>query len=589
MCGIIAIFCKGQTTFIKEFIAGHLLLTNRGPDCGSLIINSQDCLGFRRLSINDTSPSGNQPFKLNDPQSGSSIKLMCNGEIYNHKELVREYGIHCESGSDCEVLIHLYKKFGFVEMVGMLDGVFAIVLVDGDKVYLARDRIGVRPLYTGWTFRSFSGKRKAALAVASTPNSLISFCCNIEQLPPSSILLYSKMTGEMETFSHSPILKHNHNNILFWSPSSDKSFLLHQLLNEAVEKRLMTDRPMGCFLSGGLDSSIIASILVEKLGGKNVGGRTSPSESGRALLRTYSVGMEGATDLKYARMVADRLGTVHTEVIFTPEEAFEVLPEVIKDIGSYDVTTVRASVGMWLLARYVKENSKDIVIFSGEGSDELLMGYLYFHNAPTPSAAQEESERLVNELANYDVLRADRCVSSHGLELRVPFLDRYVVDFCMSLDPEEKIPKNGFEKFLLRKAFERSDLPLEVLWRRKEGMSDGTGSLERPLSVCFQERLNSDIPENIPENIPKNLRWTHTLMHNLLKNTTVTFGGCEVPIFPTFISPVEQEAKHYRKLFDEAFPGYQPVIDRWLPRWTDTKDPSGRLISIKTNESVVKK
>lgn len=526
MCGIIAVFNTTPVQHLDAIVRAHDLLKNRGPDCGSLTVNSKECLGFQRLCINDTSTNGNQPFQLPRAEGGGMMKLLCNGEIYNHKELAEEFGLVNDlvSGSDCEVLLRLYQKIGFKNMIERLDGVFAIVIIDGDNVYLARDRIGVRPLYIGWTD---DGNGHRVMAVASVPNALVEFCSNIEQMPPSSIIIYNKVDREMMTDFHTPVPR-------MTVPNPSQS--LFNLLNQAVDKRLMTDRSIGCLLSGGVDSSIIASLLASRIGGPK--------------LRTYSIGMAGSTDLRYARMVAEFLGTAHVEVSFTPEDAWAVLPQVIRDIGSYDVTTVRASVAMWLLGKFISENSDDVVIFSGEGADELLMGYLYFHYAPSPEVAQAESERLVSELHNYDVLRADRCISAHGLELRVPFLDRNVVDLCMNINPELKMPVNSLdppmEKRLLRDAFRGHSysrwLPEEVLWRRKEGMSDGTGSLERPLSRCFQEKIDVLVPG--PESL------------------------------------IVKEAKYYKKLFDEIFQHYQPYLPMWMPKWTGATDPSGREMPV---------
>lgn len=510
MCGIIAVFNTKTLRYLDKILKAFNLLKKRGPDSGSIIFNSNECLGFRRLSINDTSINGDQPLQLD------GIKLMCNGEIYNHRFLAEKYDLKTRSGSDCEVLVHLYKKIGFEKMVNSLDGVFAIVLTDGDKVFLARDRIGVRPLYIGWTD---DGEGNRVMAVASIPNALIDFCTNIGQMPPGSFIFHNKVTKEMSINIHTPILL---------IKTDDPTTELRKRLCDAVEKRLMTDRPIGCLLSGGVDSSIITSILASRKGGENI--------------RTYSIGMEGSTDLKYARLVAEFLKTKHTEIKFTEEEAWKILPQVIHDIGSYDVTTVRASVGMWLLGKYISENSDDVVIFSGEGSDELLMGYLYFHYAPSPAEAQAESERLISELNEYDVLRADRCISTHGLELRVPFLDRHVVDLCVSMNTVLKLPSHKIEKLLLRNAFSDKWLPNEVLWRQKEGMSDGTGNLERPLSKCFQERINN--------------------------------------IFDNNLSLIEKEALYYRQLFDSFFGVFQPYIPRWMPKWTNSTDPSGRVLSV---------
>jgi asparagine synthase (glutamine-hydrolysing) len=519
MCGILAVLCGSFPKSLQKILASAKYLSNRGPDQSINIVKPSGIYVFHRLAINDMSNDGMQPF------ISGTILMMCNGEIYNHKELVKEYDLKCTSGSDCEVILRLYEKIGFVETVKKLYGVFAIVLVDGDKVYLARDRIGVRPLYFGLTEEKF-------LAVASVPNCLTEYCLSVIPFPPGATALHMKLNppdNKVLQFLYVDEVE---------IPSlriTNGLVALHDTLVEAVRIRLMSDRPMGCMLSGGLDSSLIAAILVKFLGGKNV--------------RTYSIGMQGSTDLGYARKVAEFLGTEHHEVLFTPEEGFAAIPDVIKTLASYDITTVRASVGMYLLAKYIAKTSQDKVIFSGEGSDEILQGYLYFHNAPSPDEGEEESLRLVRELHNYDVLRADRCISVHGLEPRVPFLDRRMVNVAMSLPTTEKCPQNGIEKYILRKAFDRPNdpyLPNEVLWRRKEGFSDGTSSLQMPWYKYVQDMVEPLISDN-------------------LYNVN----------FPS------KEAQYYKMIFDNIFPSYNVRIPYWLPKWSgDVKDPSGRLMKV---------
>jgi asparagine synthase (glutamine-hydrolysing) len=259
--------------------------------------------------------------------------------------------------------------------------------------------------------------------------------------------------------------------------------------------------------------------------------------------------MTGSTDLYYAKKVADYLGTNHHEILFTPEEGFAVIPEVIKSLASYDITTIRASVGMYLISKYISENTNDKVIFSGEGSDEVLEGYLYFHNAPTPEDGENESVRLIKQLHLYDVLRADRCISVNGLEPRVPFLDKDFVNVALSLSAEQKRPQKGFEKYILRKAFE-GYLPNEVLWRRKEGFSDGVSSVKKAWYHHIQEMVDPLIPDYL-------------------------FN----PNFPS------KEAMYYNMIFNNIFPKYGYLtIPYWMPRWSDSKDPSGRMIQVYDEE-----
>lgn len=518
MCGILAILSKQTPKNLKQIMLSSKYLSKRGPDLGSTTIRSSGVYIFYRLSINDISESGMQPFV------SDGVICMCNGEIYNHEELRKEFGLVCKSKSDCEVILHLYKKIGFVETVKRLYGVFAIILVDGENTYISRDRIGVRPLYFGLTSENYP-------AFSSVPNCIVDYCSDVKPFHPGHTSVYNKTTNKISLLYHDQVTIPENR----LAQHSILPLIKHTLI-EAVKTRLISDRPIACLLSGGLDSSLITSILVSLIGSKKV--------------RTYSIGMEGSTDLFYAKKVADFLGTIHTEVKFTPEEGFAVIPEVIQALGSYDITTIRASVGMYLISKYINENSTDKVIFSGEGSDEILQGYLYFHNAPTSTDGENESLRLVNELHMYDVLRADRCISSNGLEPRVPFLDRKFVNLCMSLPVDQKCPINGIEKYILRKAFdydceqEICYLPKEVLWRRKEGFSDGTSSIQKPWYKYIQEYVDPIIPD-------------------YLYNSN----------FPS------KEAQYYKMIFDNIFPKYNLEIPYWLPRWCgDVKDPSGRLM-----------
>jgi asparagine synthase (glutamine-hydrolysing) len=513
MCGIIAVFNDNNIDIetFSQIYKSYLFLSTRGPDSGNLIIKDKSIIGFRRLSINDLSEFGNQPIVSHDLQTS----LICNGEIYNHKKLEEEYKISCASSSDCEVISHLYKKLGFFKTIKLLDGDFAIVISDGDMVHFARDRVGVRPLFTGKTKEGF-------LAIASLAKSLLSFCDNVKQLPPSMVS-YNRKTKEFITNNYTYNLK----SIETYSQYSD----IKNILTDSVRKRLLSDRPIGCLLSGGIDSSIITSILCKLLGSSNV--------------RTYSIGMEGSSDLKYARIVADYLKTNHTEVLFTPQEGIDAIPQVIESLETYDITTIRASVGMHILSKYIKNNTTDKVIFSGEGSDELLCGYLYFHNSPTPSSAVDESLRLIKDLYKYDVLRADRTVSGNGLELRVPFLDRDFLDFSISLSGNQKIPLFGYEKYILRKAFEDNYLPLEVLWRRKTAFSDGVSPTSKSWYEIIQEYVETQIDQD---------EW--------LENKDN---------FPS------KEALWYKKIFNIYFPNFEKPVDYyWMPKWTSATDPSAR-------------
>jgi asparagine synthase (glutamine-hydrolysing) len=518
MCGIIALLKRPSTKTVSDNQSKQIIecceeyVCQRGPDQKF----KSDNLAFYRLSINDTTSSGLQPFV----RDGTIV--MCNGEIYNHKQLEEKYDVYCDSKSDCEVILHLYNKIGFVKMYKQLDGYFAIFIDDGDFAYVVRDRIGVRPLFLG-THEDF-------YVVSSVPGGMSEFTTQISHINPGHCMRYNKKTDEWTT------LYIDQPKLALTRIQDNQVKTLHNIMITAVRKRLMTDRPIGCLLSGGLDSSIVVAILCKLIGPQNV--------------RTYSIGMEGSTDLKYAKQVAEYLHTQHTEVLFTPDEGFAEIPNVVKTLGTYDITTIRASVGMYMIAKYIAQNTTDRVILSGEGSDELFCGYLYFHNAPSPQDAEEESLRLIKNLHLYDVLRADRTISSHGLELRVPFLDKDVLEFSLALKPEDKIPafsphnsKVKFEKLLLRQAFE-SYLPKEVVWRRKEGFSDGVSGLQKSWFSHIQDRVEKIIPDEL---------------YN-----------------PKYHS---KEAMYYKLLFGHYYSNYNLEIEYWLPKWTNTKDPSGRMVS----------
>ena len=508
MCGIFCVFKNKYYPIIIPTKQSSRTLQSRGPDCSAFLNHLGNYLYFYRLCIMDTSPLGNQPFV------SGNIACMCNGEIYNYRSLVDEYKLECTGNSDCEVILRLYEKLGnFPNVVNLLDGVFSIVLIDNDKHWIARDYIGVRPLFIGKTMDGH-------IMVASLAKTITPFCDDVQPVKPGTIKMVS---SRINTIYNSSI-----NLGLVVSRPRD---ILYNILEGAVRKRLMADRPIGCLLSGGLDSSIIACLLCNLIGSKNV--------------RTYSVGMKDSLDLKYAKKVAEYLGTTHKEVIFTPEDGLSLLPQIIYDTETYDVTTIRASTPMWILCKWITDNTSDTVIFSGEGSDELFCGYLYFHNAPSPMDASQESDRLIKNLYLYDVLRADRAVSCHGLELRVPFLDRDVYKYSRSLSPDQLAPSKGWEKLLLREAFV-GKLPDEVLWRRKNGLSDGCGSVGKPWYGYIEKYVDSKL-------------------------------GDELYDEDKYMS---KEHMYYKLIFDKYFPNYNLNIDMWMPKWSgNMTNPSGMLIS----------
>lgn len=452
---------------------------------------------------------------------------------------------------DGEVIIHLYNKFGAKRTAQLLDGVFAFCIVDAEKdqVHLGRDTFGVRPMFT---INTSSGR----FGVASEAKALVglmdddSVQSELKPFPPSSYASYKlqRECGIVELIESGLYTDVDVPQAFDISVNigEDVKENIRNLLTEAVRKRFMAERRIGCLLSGGLDSSLIAALAVKIA--KEVGIKYP--------IQTFSTGMPGSTDLAAARKVADMLGTEHHEVVFNPEDGFKALRSVIWSLESYDITTVRASVGMYLVSKYIREKTDTVVLFSGEGSDELAQGYIYFHKAPSPHEGDAESKRLLRDLYLFDNLRADRTTAAHGLELRVPFLDKALTSYYLSLAPEMRQPKNGVEKYLLRSAFDgylTEYLPDEVLWRAKEAFSDGVSSLEKPWYTMLKEYCTSQLNVNEVETAKKK--------------------------FP-LNTPLTEEAYFYRKIFEKSFPGQSQLIPYfWLPKWMgDASDPSARTL-----------
>ena len=438
------------------------------------------------------------------------------------------------SKSDCEILYPLYKKIGIKNLCNEIDGVFAFLIyeTETDNLIVARDIIGVRP--------AFISNNDNVFAVSSESKALVGICDNFIQFKPMSYLTYTK-----EEFSINKYLsleewfinKKSMNEI-------DSNYLMQikDLFIKGINKRLLSDRNIGCLLSGGLDSSLVASILSTELGKMD------------KKLRTYSVGMKGATDLIAARKVAEYIDSEHHEFIIEEEDALESIKEVIYITETYDTTTIRASVGMYMLSKKIKEMGEDIVIFSGEGSDELLQGYLYFHYSPSEIIGRIESNRLMNNLYMYDVLRADRTTASNGLELRVPFLDKEFMKYIYSLPDNLVRPINGVEKYILRKAFENGNyLPNEILWRTKEAFSDGVSSNENSWHKIIEKYVDKLIKEEHFNNIK-----------NIYE-----------------VIPRTKEELFYKLSFDNDYKYQEDNIqDYWMPKWINNSDPSARELKI---------
>ena len=535
MCGIFAYL--GNTLEPNIIEKGCMKTSNRGPDNNVLkTIHKNLTFGFHRLAIMDTSFKGNQP--LFHPKKPYAI--ICNGEIYNHKKLIEENGFETYSNSDCEVILYLYEKYGIDKTLGMLDTeAFAFCIYDGEKeeLIVARDRFGVRPLFIG-------ARKNKELVIASEAKSIVDLIEEsdiLEQFKPGTWKSY-----DINTYSEKETKWYYKPKYAISTDSDEKTICsnIRDLLTKSVQKRLMSERPIGCLLSGGLDSSLISAIVAREF-----------KLNGKGTLNTFSIGMKGSTDLKYAQLVADHIGSNHHTIELTEQEFLDAIPEVIYHVESYDTTTIRASVGNYLVGKYINENTDITVVFNGDGSDEQS-GYLYMANAPDAFAFKEECDRLLGEIHYYDVMRSDRALSSKwSLETRAPFLDTDFVDYYMSIYPELKMyPKNSgrIEKYLLRKAFDDEHLlPSVVLWRKKEAFSDGCSSNERSWHHIIQEHIDNVISNDEFE------RLSPSFQHN---------------------EPQMKETYYYRTIYEGFYPNRGDLIPHyWLPKWNgNQKDPSAR-------------
>ncbi|XP_072051500.1 asparagine synthetase [glutamine-hydrolyzing]-like [Amphiura filiformis] len=547
MCGIWAIF--GSDEDVTKYIHCALTIAHRGPDAFRIenIHHYRNCcLAFHHLAIMDE-VYGMQPMRI---KSMPHIWMVYNGEIYNYKKVQEEYGFAYETESDGEAIIHLYDNFGMARAAAMLDGVFACCLLDlkAGKVFVARDTYGVKPV-----FRLL--RKDGFLAVSSEGKGLMGLLqSNRDSIEPCLPGYYEEY-DIAKTGKVTPVVQHQFHhfeNLPIWRNIDNKGHPnkedgiysnIRHLFTEAVRKRLLSNRRMGCMLSGGLDSSLTAAIVVKLAGEAGI----------KYPIQTFSIGMDDSPDALAAKKVAKHLGTEHHAVPFYPEEGIEVLEEVIKCLEIYDIMTIRGTVAMYLLSRYISQATDTVVIFSGEGSDELAQGYIYFHKAPSPQDADADSRRLLRYISFFDVLRADRTTSAHGLELRVPFLDHYFTSYYLSLPADLRAPKNGVEKYLIRKSFAKRHLiPEEILWRPKEGFSDGIASAKKSWYEMLQESIESKVTDKMMEKAPHR--------------------------FP-FNTPTSKEGYYYRQIFETHFPGqakWMPYF--WMPKWIKANDPSQRTL-----------
>ena len=598
MCGIfyfqtVARLALAQLKTLQE---SFILSSHRGPDKSVFLKDDTRAWGFHRLSINGMDPASDQPFYI------KNCRLICNGEIYNFRALIAEFGLESDyqSGSDCEIIIHLYRKLGMKETVSRLDGVFGFVLHDYESgvTYVARDPVGVRSLFIGVSRHDgiFGGEHSDlacvsmnpdhyAISVSSELKSIHAHCDTIVQFPAGS---YMEYLGEEGTATFQSYYEYAY---ISSAPgkSNDVSLLekqlkelrvnysypiragagagagaeafegasevaictkIRELFTQAVVKRLMSERPVGCLLSGGLDSSLVTAIVAREL----------KHRSPDTVLNTYSVGLEGSVDLIWARRVAEHLGTCHHEVALTENDFLNAIYETIYQTESYCTTTIRASVGNYLISKYIQQQTEDVVIYCGDMSDEIFGSYRGFLKAPSDAEFHSENERMIQDVRFFDLLRSDKSVSGAGLEARVPFADKEFLGYVMSIPPQfKRFNDDKMEKYLLRRAFQGSGLlPDDVLWRRKEAFSDGVSSADGGRTWVqmikeYSDRVISDAEFN---------NKAHHLysLHN---------------------PPYDKESFYYRRVFENIYEGRGEIIPYyWRHPFCDgVLDPSARLLS----------
>ena len=548
MCGIVCAFdLKEKAEDLRpQLLEMSKKIRHRGPDWNGVFNNEKAIMTHERLSIVDPA-SGKQPLFSKD----KSLVLAANGEIYNHKELRETLTSDYEfqTASDCEVILALYKEHGH-DFCDKLNGIFGFALydVEKDEYFVARDHMGIIPLYMGWD-------QHGTFYVASELKALEGVCSKIELFPPGHY--YSSVTGELTRWYSRDWMEYD--NVKDNESSIEE---LHDALAASIKRQLMSDVPYGVLLSGGLDSSItsaIAKLYAEK--------RIESGDQQAAWwpqLHSFSIGLKGSPDLAAAQVVADHIGTVHHPIEFTIQEGLDAIRDVIYHLETYDITTIRASTPMYLMARVIKSMGVKMVL-SGEGADEIFGGYLYFHKAPNAKEFHEETVRKLDKLHMYDCLRANKSLAAWGIEGRVPFLDKEFMDVAMRLNPQDKMitKERKMEKWILRKAFEKY-LPESVAWRQKEQFSDGVGySWIDSLKEVVDEAVSATQMENAHHKFP-----IHT--------------------------PQNKEEFYYRSIFEEHFPSdaaalcvpsvpsvacSTPIALEWDEAFKNMNDPSGRAVA----------
>jgi asparagine synthase (glutamine-hydrolysing) len=603
MCGIWGLLSLKTIRYDQTLLYSKFdTIKSRGPDRSTFITNPNYIIGFHRLAIMDPSTQGDQPFSFSYYYTGSSnsnkylrtIYLCVNGEIYNWEKLRAEmdiqeshnkYNYDYSSGSDCEVLLPMFLRYivedsysqddglfesGLKDMISRLDGEFAFAIWDIHQnlttsnthvnLWVGRDRFGIRPLFltklNDYTI-AFGSELKSLVGIDGTNH--------VEQIDPRSWYYWGGSLDQTDKFvSHNSLYYSVGSLPLVRNPDpTDVYRMCRTLLTKSVVERLQADREVGCLLSGGLDSSLVAAIASVEL-----------KKQGR-VLRTFSIGMEGSPDVMYAKIVAQHIGSIHTNFDIHQEEWVGAIREVIRISETFDITTVRATTGQYLISKKIAETTNIKVLLIGDGSDEATGGYLYFHKAPSPIALHFETQRLLHWIHYFDVLRADRGIASNGLEARVPFLSHDFIDFYFQVDPILRIPcahtlstsqTNIYEKYLLRKSFEGTGLlPECVLWRKKEAFSDGVSAESKSWYQIIQSNVEKEITDEEFEHLTKSLYLYYSESSN-----------------KKIVIPHTKEALYYHMIFDEFYPSQSHIIPYyWMPQWIEgVTDPSARTLDI---------
>jgi len=523
MCGIFCYLGNKTIKYYDSLINEANKIRARGPDnTKHLLINENIFFSFHRLSINGLNDESNQPF-INE-----NIYLICNGEIFNYKELIETHHLKDEykTDSDCEIILHLYKKYGIKETCVLLDGEFSFILYDANinKTFVARDHLGIRALYLG---------TKQDEMIFSSELKAIDDSYETTQFPPRFYLEINN--NDMNQKTYVPYFTFdNELNTVFESDENIIIQNIRELFTKAVEKRLLSDRNIGCLLSGGLDSTTIVALVSKYY---------EPYK-----LNTYSIGLKGSVDLKYAQNAADFFKTKHTSIEVSNEDFLNSIEKTIKQIESYDVTTVRASVGNYLVSLYIRDNSQDKVIFCGDVSDEIFGSYRGFYYAPTDKDFYTANMEMLKNIHYFDVLRSDKSISGAGLEARVPFSDKEFVKYVMKIDPKLKqFNEKRIEKYLFRIAFE-DIMPYDLVWRPKTAFSDGVGCAENPWNQTIKNHMDK--------------KYTDNEFKELCKKYIIN-------------PPYDKESLYYREIFESYYPNKDTTIPYfWKQPFMNEQDPS---------------